>query len=497
MSLLLSFLLRLGSVIISLIVVVLSVIKWKHQYWANRNIPFFPPSVPFGNLQNPRRKKHSIGYHIKNFYDQAKRKGWKHCGLYFFASPVYLVIDVNYVKHIMNTDFHHFVDRGMYSNEKIDPISAHLFALGGTRWKNLRNKLSPTFTSSKMKMMFPTIVECVSLLLDAMTEKSEQIDIKELLGRFTTDIIGSCAFGLDCNTIKEENSPFRLYGKKVFFSTKMRTFKLTFASSFPTLGRLLRIRQVSSDVSDFFRKIVKDTIEYRAQNQFSRPDFLQMLIDLRRDGAEITLDEIIAQCFIFFLAGFETSSTTMTFTLYELAKNHQIQDKLRQEIMTILTKYHGEITYDAISEMKYLDQVIEESLRKYPPLPFVTRTCVMDYKVPNTDLVIEKGRRVILPILALHHDPEFWPEPQNFDPERFNDQNRNLRHQFSYIPFGEGPRFCIGKKFGLTQTKVGLVALIQNYKFSVNSRTLDPLKMAPNTFILSAAGGIWLDSEKL
>ncbi|XP_044260317.1 probable cytochrome P450 6a23 [Tribolium madens] len=497
MSLLLSFLLKLLSVVISLIVVVVTVIKWKHQYWANRAIPFFPPRVPFGNLQNPRRKKYSIGFHIKNFYDQAKKMGWKHCGLYFFASPVYLVVDLDYLKHIMSTDFQYFVDRGMYYNEKIDPISAHLFALGGTRWKNLRSKLSPTFTSTKMKMMFPTLVECVSLLLDAMVEKSVQIDIKELLGRFTTDIIGSCAFGLDCNTIKEENSPFRHYGKKVFFSTKLRTLKLTFASSFPTLGRLLRIRQVSSDVSDFFRKIVKDTIEYREENQFSRPDFLQMLIDLRKEGAEISLDEVIAQCFIFFLAGFETSSTTMTFALYELAKNHQIQDKLRDEIVQVLRKYNDEITYEGITEMKYLDQVIEESLRKYPPLPFVTRTCVMDYKVPHSDLIIEKGRRVILPILALHHDPQFWPEPQNFDPERFNDQNKSLRQQYSYIPFGEGPRFCIGKKFGLTQTKVGLVALIKNYEFSVNSKTTNPLKMAANTFILSAEGGIWLDSKKL
>lgn len=359
MSLLISFIVKLISVLVSLIVVTLTYIKWKHQYWSKRNIPFFPPTIPFGNLENPRRKKYSIGYHIKNFYDEAKRKGWKHCGLYFFASPVYLIVDVEYLKNVMSNDFQYFVDRGMYYNEKADPISAHLFALGGDRWKNLRSKLTPTFTPAKMKMMFPTLVECVSLLLDAMEKESVNIDIKELLGRFTTDIIGSCAFGLDCNTIKEENSPFRVYGKKVFNSTRMRTFKLNFASSFPNLGRLLRIKQVSSDVSDFFSKIVKDSIEYREKNNFVRPDFLQMLIDLRKKGAGLTLEEVTAQCFIFFLGGFETSSTTMTFTLYELAKNEEIQEKLREEILRILDKHEGKITYEGISEMKYLDQVID------------------------------------------------------------------------------------------------------------------------------------------
>lgn len=157
--------------------------------------------------------------------------------------------------------------------------------------------------------------------------------------------------------------------------------------------------------------------------------------------------------------------------------------------------------------------LFEESLRKYPPFPFVTRTCVMDYKVPNSDVIIQKGRRVVVPILALHLDKEYWPDPQKFDPERFSDDNKPLIQQYSYIPFGEGPRYCIGTyfivyllftkkillgmRFGLTQTKVGLVALLRDYKFSVNPRTLDPLKMAVNSFILNAEGGIWLDSQKL
>lgn len=361
MSLVAAIVINLFSIVVSVVVVIITYIKWRHQYWSRRRIPFLVPSIPFGNLQNPAKKRYSIGFHIKNLYDEAKRKGLKHCGLYFFASPIYLVVDLDYLKNITTKDFQHFVDRGMYYNEKSDPISAHLFAIGGSRWKNLRTKLTPTFTSGKMKMMFPTLIECVSLLMEAVEREQVQIDVKELLGRFTTDIIGSCAFGLDCNSIKEENSPFRIYGKKVFTSSRMRTLKMTLASSFPNLGRLFGVRQVSSEISNFFRNIVKETIEYREKNNFSRPDFMQLLIDLKNEnkGYSLNLDEVVAQSFIFFLAGFETSSTTMTFTLYELAKNEEIQETLRKEIFRVLQKHDGKITYEGINEMKYLNQVID------------------------------------------------------------------------------------------------------------------------------------------
>ncbi|RZC40782.1 p450 domain containing protein, partial [Asbolus verrucosus] len=115
----------------------------------------------------------------------------------------------------------------------------------------------------------------------------------------------------------------------------------------------------------------------------------------------------------------------------------------------------------------------------------------------NLETVIQKGRRVIVPILGVHYDEEYYPDPHRFDPERFSEENKRTRHQYSHIPFGEGPRICIGMRFGLMQTKVGLVALLRNYRFTVNPKTVEPIKMAINSFILSADGGIWLDSHKI
>ncbi|RZC42085.1 p450 domain containing protein, partial [Asbolus verrucosus] len=353
-----------------------------------------------------------------------------------------------------------------------------------------------------MKMMFQTLVDCEPNLLERIEDeckRREPIDIKEALSCFTTDVIGSCAFGLDCKTFKEENSPFRVYGKKVFTATKSRIIKMMIGVNFPKLARSLHITTTPEGVSEFFFKVVKDTVDYREKNNYTRKDFMQLLIDLKNnkiaeeegyqhDGKTLTIEEVAAQSYVFFIAGFETSSTAMTFALYELGRRQDLQQKVRDEIETVLAKHQGKITYEAIQDMKYMDQVINETLRKYPPVPDLVRKCVKDYKVPDSDLVIEKGTKVIIPVLGIHYDKEYFPDPEKFDPERFTEENKNSRHSYAHIPFGEGPRMCIGMRFGLLQSKVGLTVLLRKYKFTVNNKTKEPLKMSVRSVVLAAAG---------
>jgi cytochrome P450 family 6 len=500
----------LVAIIVAILTAVVAYFKWTYQYWHRRNVPYLEPRIPYGNSDLLKRKENS-GVRVKRHYDTMKAKGWKHGGLYTMLKPSYLVLDLDYIKNIMTKDFQYFTDRGIYYNEKDDPLSANLFAIGGQHWRNLRTKLSPTFTSGKMKMMFQTLVDCEpNLLRKIENDRVEKVptDIKEALGCFTTDIIGSCAFGLDCNTFAEENSPFREYGRKVFNFSKSRLLKLSFASSFPKIAKFLGVIQTPEDVTNFFIKVVKDTVSYREKNNYTRKDFLQLLIDLKNnklagdegyqhDGETMSIEEVAAQSFVFFIAGFETSSTTMTFALYELSKHQELQDKVREEVNAVLAKHEGKITYEAIQEMKYMDQVINETLRKYPPVPLLMRKCVQDYKIPGEDVIIEKGTGIMIPVLGIHYDKEYYPDPEKFDPERFTEENKNSRHHYAHLPFGEGPRICIGMRFGLMQSKVGLTSLLKNYKFTVSKKTMEPLKMRARSFIPTAEGGIWLDAEKI
>lgn len=129
---------------------------------------------------------------------------------------------------------------------------------------------------------------------------------------------------------------------------------------FPKLCKNLRVVFNKPDVTDFFLSVIRNTIKYREENNVTRKDFLQLLLDLKDDETEnLSFNEIAANCFLFFAAGFETSSTTMSFCLYELAGNQDIQDKLREEIRKVLSRNKGELTYEAMNEMKYLNCVIE------------------------------------------------------------------------------------------------------------------------------------------
>ena len=438
------------AAVTTLTIIIITYYKWSFQYWRRRNIPYLKPKIPWGTSSNPLKPKEFIGLRLKRQYDAMKARGWKHGGLFSLTRPMYLVLDLDYVKNILAKDFQYFLNRGFYYNEKDDPLSAHLFAIGGQKWRNLRTKLTPTFTSGKMKMMFQTLVDTVPNLIKTIESdcaSQTPIDIKEVLGCFTTDVIGSCAFGLDCNTFKEENSPFREYGRKALLMSPLLMLKLIFGMRFPNVAKSLGVTTVPKNVSAFFMKVVKDTIDYREANKVTRKDFMQILIDLKNQTSDaLTAEEVAAQCYVFFLAGFETSSTVMTFTLYELARNPHLQEKLRHEINTVLEKHDTKITYEAIQEMKYMEQVINEALRMYPPLSLLNRKCLKDYKVPDEDVIIEEGMSVTISVLAIHYDREYYPEPEKFDPERFSEENKKSRHPYAHIPFGEGPRNCIGKQ---------------------------------------------------
>jgi cytochrome P450 family 6 len=384
-------------VAISLVLVALFYHKWNHSYWRRKNLPYLEPTILFGNLANPFTSSETIGVTIRRFYETMKTKKWKHGGVYFLTSPVYVPVDLEYVKNVLTKDFHHFVERGVYYNEKDDPIGAHLFAIGGTKWKNLRTKLTPTFTSGKLKSMFQTLYDCQTNLqekIEAQVKNERPIDIKEVLGCFTTDVIGSCGFGLECNSFKDDDSLFRRHGRKIFTSTIFRRVKGSFCMNYPNLARLLRVRQFPKDTSDFFAKVVKDTVEYREKNNHTRKDFLQLLIDLKnnnRDDETFTMDELTAQSFLFFFAGFETVSITLTFTLYELAKNQEIQEKVRDEIETVLVRYDGKLTYDSIQEMKYVHQVLNGTTRTAVSSNlFKSRCCRSFTEVPSGSLFTKR-----------------------------------------------------------------------------------------------------------
>lgn len=138
-----------------------------------------------------------------------------------------------------------------------------------------------------------------------------------------------------------------------------------------------------------------------------------------------------------------------------------------------------------------------ETLRKHPVVDALLRTSNQPYDIPNTTLKIPQRTFVFIPVHALHHDPDYYPDPDRFDPERFNAENRAARHPFVYLPFGEGPRNCIGMRFGLMQTRVGLITVLRRFRVRPSPNTPDRLVVNPKSGIPSPLGGIPLLIERI
>uniref|UniRef100_A0A1L8E463 Putative cytochrome n=1 Tax=Nyssomyia neivai TaxID=330878 RepID=A0A1L8E463_9DIPT len=482
--------------------------KRRYAYWADLGVPYAVPSFPYGNIGDVGKKLHTSEL-FEIFYKQFKNKT-PVMGFYATIAPQAMIMDLDLIQRIFIKDFQYFHDRAQYYNLQDDPLSGHLFNIDGERWKTLRAKISPTFTSGKMKMMLPTVVdvgENFHKILFRDIGQEAEVEIKDYLARFTTDVIGSCAFGLECNSLENPNAEFRRFGDKAFSTPWLKVLKFHFNASFMSLARKLRMRSFDKDVTDFYKSVVFDTVKYREKTGVQRNDFLNLLMEIRdrnaKDeditGAEgkLTLYEIAAQSLVFFLAGYETSSTAMTFALYELAKQPEIQEKARKNVIDTLAKYEGKFTYEAAMEMTYLDQVINETLRKFPPLGSLTRRVTHDYQVPGTKYVLKKDLRVIIPIRAIQNDPEIFPDPDKFDPERFSPENMKKLHNAAFMPFGDGPRNCIGLRFGMLQVRIGLATILKSFIITPTPRTPDPIVLKKDTFAVTSEGGMRLKLKRI
>ncbi|XP_049832856.1 cytochrome P450 6k1-like [Schistocerca gregaria] len=438
--------------------------KINYTYWKRKGLPYLEPSFPLGNGWNTALMRKCPGEDMKDVYFETEGKDV--VGIYSLNNPILVVRDPELIKTIIVKDFNYFPDRGIYEDEETDHLTAHLFFLGGTKWKGLRQKLSPTFTSGKMRAMFGIVLDCAKILAD-VTPAGSVVEVRELIARYGT--------------------------------TRRRSFgngALGFSN--PKLGTLLPMAFTPKNITEYFTRVVDDTIKHREKTGVIRKDFMQLMIQLKNieTSKTLTTKEVAAQAWVFFIAGFETSSTTVSFCLYELARHPDIQKKVQEEIDDVLKKNNGDVTYDIImTQMPYLEKVVNETLRMYPPVPVLNREVVQDYKLPGYDCVLEKGTKMLIPVLGLHHDRNFFQNPEKFDPEHFSEEQKASRHPYCYLPFGEGPRLCIGMRFGLMQVKLALVHLLSKFDFLPVGDKQSKLRMAPNNVVLTPIGGIDLRVE--
>uniref|UniRef100_A0A182W6U9 Cytochrome P450 n=1 Tax=Anopheles minimus TaxID=112268 RepID=A0A182W6U9_9DIPT len=445
-------------------------LRYIYSHWERYGVPHLKPDIPYGNLRTVVEKKESFGIAINNLYHRSTDRL---LGVYLFFRPAILIRDPHLAKRIMVNDFQSFHDRGVYCNEKGDPFSANLFALSGERWKNMRAKLTPTFTSGQLRNMLPTLMDVGSKLLERMNTVADEkavVDMRDIASRFVLDTIASVFFGFEANCIHNSEDPFLKTLLQVNQSRGLvDNIRTSGVFICPGLLKLTRLTSLPPVLINFVMDIITHQIEHREKQKISRKDFIQLLIDLRRDAAgngekALSVEQCAANVFLFYIAGSETSTAAISFTLHELSHQPEAMAKLQQEIDEAMERNNGEITYDSINEMKYLDMCVKETLRKYPGLPILNRECTIDYPVPDSDIVIRKGTQVIIPLLSISMNEKYFPNPELYSPERFDEATKNYDPD-AYYPFGVGPRNCIGLRQGVLVSKIGLVLLLSKYNF--------------------------------
>lgn len=474
-------------IVLGVIIFVLIYTKYCYSYWSRRGIPYFEPSFPFGNIQDALLMKRNLAEVMKDLYLKVQSD---FAGMYIIFRPALIIRDRNLLKRILVDDFDHFTDRVADLNIKNDPIMNNMYYLCGEKWKNMREKMAPAFASDKLPMMFKTVYDIGMALqgyMGCLVDENENnvIDIRDLSARYLTDVIASVAFGIEVDSIHDPATYFRRIGARIAdpnCNTTLMAYFLQFMA--PKLFKFMGCKIIDNEIEEFMIETVRQTLQFREKHKFSREDFMQILIQMR-NGVDMTetgnedrhfniledklkhlsIEDCAAQVFIYLAIGFDPASLLISMCLFELAQNPTVMEKLQKDVDDTLNKHNWKLTCECIKDMKYLKQCMEgeiilnifdiytlsffkllilESLRLYPPCSDIPRICTKNYKIPNSKVVIEKGTCILISVFGMQRDPRIYPNPNKFDPSRFGPEEKAKRPPVDFLPFGLGPRACIG-----------------------------------------------------
>ncbi|KAK7466673.1 hypothetical protein BaRGS_00037240 [Batillaria attramentaria] len=361
--------------------------------------------------------------------------------------------------------------------------------------------------------MVPAIERVVKNLqnyIKSKAESGEEVELKHLCQCYAIDSIAGVAFGLQVDSLKDPNDPFIKHGKDfVNFESLYMYIVMLFPFTVPIL-RLFGITFPPQAANNFFSKVIGSALEDRRHEQKKYGDFLQLLVDAEREGeaqgpvdAEIdhghhlktsshwtrkglTTDEVYGNTLVFLIAGNETVNTVMSFTLFCLAANPDCLAKAQAEIDAKLKK--KPVNYDTAMELTYLDMCLNETMRLYPSLFVLDRQIAEDMEFGGYH--IKKGWRIAIPAFTIHRDPAIWPDPLKFDPERFTPEARATRHPYAFMPFGLGPRNCIGMRLGQLEIRMAIATILQHFTPVLCDKSVYPPKLQKLT--MGPVDGLWV-----
>ncbi|CAB3404525.1 unnamed protein product [Caenorhabditis bovis] len=471
-------------------------------YWYRRGIPG-PLGLPFlGCLPQMFNK---VSPAILKIQKWTKKYGRVY-GFTEGPSRTLVISDPELANEVFVKQFDNFNARKLnaFQGDPDDEPQTHLFEARGFRWKRLRNITSPSFSNSSLRKVMAKIHLSADELMKHLEDKwkcGKSVDISKFYQEYTMELI--CRVAIGQIESKMFNNPLIENIHKLFSSQ----IPFIFCGTFPHLANFARIAclvfrkqfglESFFEITNLSTKAINDRIDSRKENEqngikYEGPnDFIDLFLDAKVDEnlwknetgstfssknstkieKKLSIDEIVAQCVLFLTAGFDTTSTSLSFVTYFIAKHQDVQEKLFNEIAENCPNM--EFSFDNLAKLKYMECVIDETLRLYPfATAAYSRKCTNSTKIGNID--IEEGTNILVDVITMHTDEDIWgPDAKQFNPERF--ENRKDIPRGAYIPFGAGPRICVGMRLSILEQKLLLAAILNRYKIKLCEETEDPI----------------------
>ncbi|KAH6930993.1 hypothetical protein HPB50_021304 [Hyalomma asiaticum] len=433
------------------------------NYWKKQNIP----QEDFSLIIGPTTRIFFQPFHTID--TERYQKFGRVFGIYEGGKPTLLVGEPELVKQVLVKDFPLLCNRRQL--QFFDPILDNMMSIAPVeRWRKIRPSASPAFTTGKLRRMNELIQACAEITTEHLKNAAQQkkdIDVKQFYGHYALDVIARCAFGTKLDSHTDATNEFVTKARKAFSGGV--TLPLLMLFLFPGLMKALKVKAFNAEIFQYFKEVSVNIIQKRKEKHCRQEDFLQLMMDAQegalqeapesttgKESSEIfnldseikndinfvskalSEDEALAQCVLFFLAGHDTTSSVLSYAVYLLALNPEVQAKLRKEVDECIATHGKEPSLDAVSKLPYLHCVVSETLRMYPPVP------------------------------------------------RFSEENVGSIRPYSYLPFGAGPRNCIGMRFALQAVKLSLLHSIQSVQFVPTDKTEVPLKFLTGMGLLIA-----------
>jgi len=374
-----------------------------------------------------------------------------------------MVSDLDLVKKVQVEDFEHFTDLGFIDPEYVKKVGL-VFGMvdaRGEEWKVLKRLLTPAFSVPRIKKTAGGMNRCAVKLIQHLQESMKNgdvINLNDAVQKFAMSTIGAVAFGIDVDCFKDKNNDFVKHGSNLFGDV-WRFMLFEFLPKVPIWTGMDLLNPKSKR---FFRSLADKIIKQRKASTEESKDVLDILIKASNESSLMTPEMMFMTMVQFFGDGFDTYSKAFSGILYLLAIYPDVQEKLAEELETAL-EGKDDIMEEDMRNLPYMDQVINEGMRLMP-FPFTKRICTKAYKIPGSDFTIPKDMFVLIPTVGLHHDPQYWPDPDTFDPDRFSPENKSNLHPGAFQPFGYGPRQCLGFNLMRIEAKVMLGHIVRNFR---------------------------------